>query len=386
MPTTEFKNAFAPLTASPQTAGDQYINMNNAGVAPISAPALACLKYWGNAFAMRGTFAAREIAPIVSQTRSKLAQLIGAKPNEIAFFQSTAAAVSQLAFGIGLRPGEEVLTWDQEYPSSVYPWLETCKRHGAKLVRAPSQTAYAASLEKLLTLVTERTRVIALSWVQFQTGAITDLKALSEFARPRGILTCVDVVQGLGMLPFHFAESGIDAVSGGSHKWLVSPLSVGYLCLREGLIDSIPPLMVGAITYGTPDDPVDERAKPRAGAERFEPGSKNVIEIAALGASLDLFLKIGVEQIAQEIEWLSRTLAHELRSRDYIVHSPHGIHHRGSIVNFTPGPHTRHQTCDAVALVLDKAGVSYARRPPGIRLSPHAFNTRLDIENIVALL
>src|SRR5690606_12642038 len=126
------------------------------------------------------------------------------------------------------------------------------------------------------------------SWVQFRNGAITDLQALTSLARAKGILTCADIIQGAGLLPFDFAASGLDAACGGSHKWMASAHGAGFMILREELQERFLPLMVGAMTYGDPDRPVDPNAKPHRGPLRFEPGGKAFVEIIALGAAARL--------------------------------------------------------------------------------------------------
>lgn len=356
--------------------------LNNAGVAPISRPALEAVEHWGRRLHQESIFAVTEGMQEVARTRQSLARLLGAHESEISFFSTTAAAISQVAFGLDFNPGDEILVWDQEYPSNIYPWRDAAARSGATLVMAPSGENLSTPLENLLSKVTSRTRVIAVSWVQYQTGAITDLRALAEFARPRGILTIVDGIQGVGLLPMNFHDLGIDAICGGSHKWLVSPLSVGYLCLREELYPTLKPLMVGAMTYGTPDDGINLEATPKPGGIGFEPGSRALLDLAAFGASLEFINGIGIERIAQETEWLARKLTHGLRERGYVIHSPHGPHHRGSIINFSPGPDAPIKTLETLGTALSQANISFGRRKPGLRLAPHAFNTGEDLDRV----
>jgi selenocysteine lyase/cysteine desulfurase len=95
---------------------------------------------------------------------------------------------------------------------------------------------------------------------------------------------------------------------------------------------------------------------------------------------------IGVARIAQEVEWLTRYLSHGLQERGYTVHSPHGRHHRGGILNFSPGPDSVCRSLEDIDARLQKIGVSYARRAPGVRLSPHAFNTKEELDRVLATL
>jgi selenocysteine lyase/cysteine desulfurase len=366
----------------------RVFHLNNAGLAPISRPAREAVEYWIRRFYEDGMHCNDDYLAAIEIARNELALLLGADSGEIAFFQSTAGAISQMAFGIDLKNGDEVLMWDQEYASNLYPWKTACDRAGATLKLAASGANYETPVDQLLKLVNEKTRVIAISWVQYQTGAITDLRALSDFARSRNILTVVDVIQGVGLMPIHFHDSGIDAFCGGSHKWLCSPVGVGYLCLRKELVHNLKPLMVGALTYGTCEDKADFCTSPKRDATRFESGSKQVLEIVAIGASARLLRETGVELICSHVENLSLQLSEGLREYGYAISSPHAMggapKQCGSIVNFSEG--TTGLTLSSIEERLSANRVPFARRGPGLRLSPHGFNTTEEIFQVLEIL
>lgn len=373
-----FKNSFVHT--------EQFTHLNNAGIAPISRPAKDALNTWADRLYQEGIYCIPDLVSAMETCRERLGLLLNAPANGIAFFQGTANAISQAAFGLELNAGEEILLWDQEYPSNFYPWRDAAERANAKLVTVASDENLAAPLEKLFAAVTARTRVIALSWVQFQTGALTDLEALSAFARSRGILTIIDAIQGIGVLPLDFAASGVDIVCGGSHKWMASPIGVGFLCARPEILQQLKPQAVGAMTYGSTEELANLNATLRPGPARLEPGSRPFIEIAALSATLGLFLATGTAAIAQEAELLAKCLVTGLRERGYRLQSPHGAHHRGAIVNFASSPEARHTTLANLETALGKNGIAFAKRHGGIRLSPHAFNTREEIDRTLAVL
>ena len=370
---------------------DIHIHLNNAGIAPISRPARDALHHWSARLHHEGSHAIAELFDVQEPTRERLGRLIGAPASGIAFFSGASIAISQLAFGLDLKPGDEILTWDQEYPSNFYPWRDAAARSGAKLVMCASSGGLSTPVERLLAMVTPRTRIIAFSWVQFQTGAITEIAPLTAFARERGILTFADGIQGLGLLPFHFETSGLDAIVGGSHKWLAAPLGVGFLCAKKDVFENLRPLAVGAMTYGTPDDPVSMRATSKAGPARFEPGSRPMLELAAFGAAVDLTLSTGIERIAAHAESLAKRLAQGLEQLGYEIQSPHATQEggwRGAIVNAkpVPGGGSRFSVLGDMARALQSAGVSFATRAGGIRFSPHAFNTQDQIDRVLATL
>lgn len=345
------------------------LHFNNAGLAPISKAARDKIFLWGNRFFQEGFYTDQDYMSDVSHTRKSLSKIIGCKSEEIAFFQSTAGAISQLCFHFPLSLGDEVITWDQEYASNLYPWQEACKRSGAKLVIVESEKDLSTPFFKIASALTSRTKIVAISWVQFLTGAKTDLLELSKITKEKNIFLFVDVMQGLGLHPFNMKEWGVDAIAGGSHKWLTSPVGAGFLALDTKYIGRIEPHNVGAYTFGTCDDPTDLYCLAKKDALKFEAGSKQVLEITALGASVDLILETTVAEIEKEVIRLSTKLYEGLLSLGYVTY-----YNKSSIVNFIP----RQGSAEKLMTIP----CNFALRGPGIRLSPHAFNTDEEIERI----
>lgn len=359
--------------------GSKGIHLNNGGLSPISAPAKEKIIYWAERFYQEGFYTDHDYMENVLSSRKSLATLIGCDHYEIAFFQNTSAAVSQLAFNYPLKKGDEVITWAQEYGSNIFPWQEACKRNNAILVEVQSKEKLSTPFELLVEKITPNTKVIALSWVQFLTGARTDLEALGKITQENNIFLFVDIIQGLGLHPFEMKKWGVDAVVGGSHKWLFSPVGVGYLALDHKHIAKIKPHNVGSMTFGSCDDPTDSVCMPKIDAMKFESGSKQVLEITALGASVDLILKTGVSVIEQETLRLARILRLGLENKGYVVHSPYEVqNHQTAMVNFIPK--------DISHSVLKSIPCNFATRGPGIRLSPAAFVSDEDIKRVLAVL
>jgi cysteine desulfurase/selenocysteine lyase len=348
------------------------LHLNNAGLSPISNPAKKKIDYWSERFYNEGFYTDHDYMEDVFKSRKLLSTLVGCGHDEIAFFQSTASAISQLCFQFPLNENDEVLMWDQEYGSNLYPWLYTCKNKKANLVLAESNN-YLTPVENIVKKITSKTKVIAISWLQFQTGAQTDLQTLGKICQEKNIFFFVDIMQGLGLHPFSMKKLGIDAVASGSHKWLVSPVGVGFLALDRKHFDKISPHNIGASTFGTCDDPSDLQCIPKRDALKFEAGSKQVLEITALGASVELILNTGVEVIEKEALRLSIKLKDGLIGLGYDL-----TDHGSSILNFKPRTDTEER--------LHSIPCLFARRGGGIRLSPHAHNNDQDIERVLSAL
>ena len=355
-------------------SGNDFIHLNNSGQALIPDLNRDLAYHWLQKLYKEGAFCSNPGWDQTEITRQKLAHFIGADPTEVSFFQTTASALSQVALGLKLQPLDEILIWDQEYPTNYYPWSQAAEKNMARLIQVESEN-WQTPVAKILNRVTEKTRVIAVSWVQYQTGAVTDLKELSTALKGRDIWLVADVIQGVGVRPFNFRDTGFDVVCGGSHKWLCSSYGAAYMAIKKARIPELAPYEVGAMTYGTPDTVKTTTNLPKADSSRYEPGSKAMVEVIAMQASLDLLQSCGIENIFGESGRLAAKLADGLKERFQVLTN-------GPIVNFAP-----ENPADLAAIMkkLTDAKVSYAKRGPGIRLSVHAYNRDSEIERVVNL-
>lgn len=359
------------------------IHLNNAGLAPITQVARDKVMSWAERFYQEGFWTDADYMADVLSARHALASLIGCQHDEIAWYQSAAGAINQFAFGINLQAGDEVVIWDQEYSSHLYPWKEACDQAGASLKVLKSEVNLLTPTEKYLEALSDKTKVAAFSWVQFSSGARMDVEAVITECKKRGILVFIDVAQGLGIHPCQLWQWGADAVAGGSHKWLVSPVGVGYLAIRKELAMRMKPRLIGAYTYGTCDDPSDFACEPKRDATKFEPGSKQVLEITALGASCRLIKNVGVEVIEAEALRLASLLRQGLEDKGHSLLNPFGKEAISPLVNFYP---KKNSSMESIAATLNDHHINFARRGGGIRLSTHAFNTDEEIAKVIRLL
>ena len=135
----------------------EFIHLNNSGQSLIPDVNRAAVLEWIERFYREGAFCSVEGWAQTEITRKKLAAFIGADLQEVSFFQTTASALSQVASGIPLQPSDEILTWDQEYPTNFYPWRKAVEKSGAKLIQIESDN-WRTPAEKILNRVTDRTR------------------------------------------------------------------------------------------------------------------------------------------------------------------------------------------------------------------------------------
>jgi len=155
-----------------------------------------------------------------------VAQRYATSPEEIALAQNTAEGINIAAHAIPFQPGDNVIFCNMEYPANVYVWMNL-ERRGVEARIVPNREGGLA-LDDLEQYLDQRTRVMAVSSVEFLTGFRTDLKGMGELCRARGIYFVVDGIQSLGVIPPDVKECHIDMLSCGGPKWLLGPCGQGY--------------------------------------------------------------------------------------------------------------------------------------------------------------
>ena len=203
----------------------EYTFLNHAAVSPLPACVVQAMeKYLFHR--QYGPKHQDELISSFEEARSATAALINASPDEIAFVENTATGISIVANGLPLKPGDEVVLTDMEYPANVYPWMNLAQK-GVRVRVIPNRRG-GLDVGALEAAVTEHTKVVAVSTVEFLSGYRTDLAAMGAFCRQRGIYFVVDGIQSLGVIPMDVRAYQIDFLATGGPKWLLGPKGQGF--------------------------------------------------------------------------------------------------------------------------------------------------------------
>jgi selenocysteine lyase/cysteine desulfurase len=196
---------------------------NHAAVAPISPAAGQALQEYTD-YAQQHAYVGSNWYARLDHTRQQTARLLNAhSPEEIAFVPNTSTGLALVARGLDWRKGDEVVITNVEYPANRYPW-EDLKRFGVRVVEVEQTDDCRVPLEAVLEAITDRTRVVSISHVQYATGHRIDLKPIADMVHQAGGCLCVDAIQSLGCLPVDVQASGIDFLSADGHKWPHGPI------------------------------------------------------------------------------------------------------------------------------------------------------------------
>lgn len=361
---------------------------NHAGVAPISARAAAALRDFATQ-AEQKAYLKSGWYKRVREIKSLAARLIHARGDEeIAFIPNTSTGISLVARGLAWRPGDQVVITSVEYPANRYPWADLA-RLGVELVEVREHADGRVDVDEVINAITDRTRVVSLSHVQYASGYRINLKPIADTVHLAGGYLCVDAIQSMGALPIDVEAMGIDFLSADGHKWMLSPEGCGIFYCRHDLIPMLHPAVMGWMNMVNATDYGNYQFELFDDARRFEPGSYNVPGILALGGSLELLLDVGIEVVWSRIESLTTRLCEGLRRRDYRVFSPRAeAGERSGIVSFLPPLESVRRTPPLPQIVqgLETQGIIIVTREKRLRASPHFYNTPAQIDALIEAL
>ena len=359
----------------------QFIFMNHAGVSPLSERARAAI---GNLMEQLLT---RPYPDGMAQDwadtlRADLGRLVGAEPDTIGFVRGTAHGLSLLAQGLDWRAGDNVVGARGEYPANVYPWMALQDR--AVEYRLAEPVDGRVTPDAVLSLVDSRTRVVALSHVEFWNGYRVDLQTIGAELDRRGVIFAVDAIQSVGALQLDLSRLPVDFLAAGAYKWLLGPKGIGFCYCRPELLRRLRPVLVGTGTVRNPREYFRYDYDPCDTARRFEESSVSVLDMAAFSAAVDLLLDVGPQRIEEQVLRLSRRLAAGLAERGYelVEPWPREPEEDSGIVSFRrPG-----SSPQEVLRELNAARVVGRTHHDFIRLSPHFYNTLDEVEHVLDLL
>ena len=317
---------------------------------------------------------------LMAQFKERAAALIGAaRADEIVPMPNTAAGINTAALSLPLRAGDNVLVLEGDYPAVIYPWLNLAPR--GVLVKWVPQVEGGLDLETLKSRIDNRTAAIALSTAMFATGFKNDIAAVGALCRERHIYFVVDAIQTLGAFPLDVQACGIDFLSCGSQKWMLSIPGSGFLYCRHELLDELQlGAYVGTTSTVDPFNFLDYNFTLQPSAERFNIGTPNIAGMVGLNAAMGLIQEAGPAHIAERVLALTDTLIAGLQRRGYRVHSNLDPAHRSGIVivEVADPPATYER--------LLAAGVVTSPRGAGLRIAPHFYNTEDEVLRVGAVL
>ncbi len=325
----------------------------------------------------RGERGRSALYAVEQDCRVRLASLLGVPPADVAFVASTARAIDAVVQALPWQPGDNLVTDDLEFPTTIFAALRLGGRgieprivRGRRGVFTPEDVAVR---------VDSRTRLVCVSLVSFHSGLRLDLAHLADLVHARGALLLVDVAQAAGAVPVDGAAA--DFLVGCAFKWLLGAHGAGFLVVRSQTAGHLEPSYVGWRSVRdlfAPDRL--ERYQLWPDARRFEEGSPAYTALYVLADSLAFVEEVGLTEVFARIEDLAGLAAGGLRRLGINPLTPEEPGARAGIIAFeTPD-------CARIVAELAARGVYVWGRDGRVRLSPHFYNESADVACFVSAL
>jgi selenocysteine lyase/cysteine desulfurase len=365
--------------------GATYLNL--AGQSPMPKVSLRAVQAALEAKKFPHTKPDSTFYEVPNRIRAGIAQLIGGKPEEIALTTGASTGVAAVAHGLQWKPGDEVITAKGEFPLQYTTWKPMEEREGLKVkVVTPRERFLAA--EDLIAALTPRTRLVSVSLVRFDDGALLDAANVAEACHKQGALLMLDVSQACGAVPMDVDRMGADFMVCAGYKWLFGPFGTGFFWVRSEHLSQMRPSPFYWMAVGGSHNFAElnfEDPKPAPSAQRWDTpewASYFNFNLVGLDASIDFVLRMGAETVAAHNHKLIDLLFERLPKDSCVPASPLERAMRGPYGCFVA--RTAEKTA-AMYEKLRKENVIVSLREGKIRVSPHLYNTERDVDRLISV-
>ncbi len=350
---------------------NKMVYLNNASTGIMPQHTLGAIEmYLQNRVSAKGDF--QDTLATFGKIRSNLAKLLGGTSEEYGFVPNTSTGLNTFANGLDYPKGSNIVVCDLEFPANYIPWQHIARRKDIDLRVVKSQRG-AVSDYDFLEAIDENTRVVAISMVQFASGYVADIELLAEAVHEVGGYIAVDIIQAAGWKEFDLHKMDVDFATAQAAKWLIGPIGAGFLFLKKELLDAVTPVYLGWWGVKNLDEFGYSIREPLDDARRFEVGSPAMMAYVGFLKSLELLLDIP----AKRRETAALDTADYLRDRldesdiDYYEFEDN---HRSPIVSCKPSD------VELIQNSLLEENIHCSVRKGRLRVSPHFYNTREDID------
>lgn len=354
------------------------VYLNHAATGPFSSPVKQALNKYLKDRATDNIENYLDLMGVIEETLQWIGEMINAPAQNLEFAPNTSYGLNVLAQGLSWNPGDRIIIPACEFPANVYPFLQL-RSQGVEIDFVP-HTEGTFGVGDIEALMTDRTRLLTLSWVQFLSGFRVDLESIADLCKKRNVLLSVDAIQGLGALEIDVQQAGIDFLASGGHKWLLAAQGIGFVYVSDSLLQKLDPML------GWLNGPVDWRnltdydMAPYPDARKFRLGTLNGLGITALHASLKLYREMDPTWCERNLLKISKYARQRLESLGLTVYGSSDESHLAGISSFV------HPESDALFSELNKNRIYTALRDDKLRFSPGYYAAFEDIDRAASVI
>ncbi|HEY0428681.1 MAG TPA: aminotransferase class V-fold PLP-dependent enzyme [Pyrinomonadaceae bacterium] len=363
-------------------AAGKYAYLNSAAVAPLPTVAVEAVHRQLKDVSENGSANFTDWIATKQRARELVASMLNVSAEQIAFLRNTSDGLASVANGLKWQKGDNIVSFAREFPANFYAWRRVRDNFDVELRLCPERDG-RIDLDEFINLIDENTRLVSISAVQYDSGFRADLERIGRAARMVDALFAVDIIQGFGAMPFDLPAQFVDIAAGASHKWLCSPEGCGLLYLSERARMRVEPTLVGWISVDVPWDFENPEQPFKPNALAWESGTGGSALFYGLEQSLKLLSETGAEKIENYLEELSDYLCELLAGKNYEIVSSRAKGEKSQIVCIK---NLAGLTSNEIAGRLENENIIVSPRGSRLRIAPHFFNNREDIDRLVEVL
>jgi len=310
------------------------------------------------------------------RTRKKLARLLNCPAENLAWGSNVGSAMSILAQGLNWQKGDRIILNDIEFPSNVYPFLNL-KNKGVEIDFVKSKKGIL-EIKDFENLITPRTKLISVSLVQFLSGFRINIAQLGKLCADNNIILSVDAIQAAGAVEININNWKVDFLTGGVQKWLLGMQGLSYFYVSPNLQRKLEPVIVGWQSVKDPWSLLNYDLSFPNNANKYLTGTPNIAAIFALNKSLDIFLNYGLKNVFNDVIKNTQYLIDGLTE---IGLNPLLLNLPGSSLSGIVSVEIQHP--EKLKEALLKKNIIVETREGLLRISPHFYNTKEEIDEVV---
>jgi len=365
----------------PHLQSDQ-LYFDHAAVSPLCNRSRNYLEQYINVVQSDRINNSEETQELSNRIRKDFSTLIHTTQDRIAIVKNTTDGLILLARGLSWEKGDNIILYKNEFPSNVYPWYDL-KFLGVDVKFIDTKLGRVTP-DDLEAIITKKTKLISVSWVQYSSGYRNDLKELADWCHDRNILLAVDAMQGLGALDLNVENTGIDFLSTGTAKWLLGPHGIGSIYITKELQDKLHPPHLGWHSRNDKMNFHDYDQPLKSDASRFEFATQFSLGIWAFTGAIELLLESGSAEIENRIIDLSDYLVSGLNDIGLKVISDRSIRAVKSGIVYVSHPNKNNN--EKIYNRLAELRVSISLRNNKLRISPHFYNTHAEVDKFLNII
>ncbi len=360
---------------------DNRVYLNNGTFGPSPIPVINAIKNSLDKTNTSGEYGHTD------KFREALAKFVSVSEKEISLTHNTTEGINIICWGLSLKKGDEVIISLHEHVGNALPWLNRAKLHGIKLIPFEPQPTSEENFDLIKSLISPRTKVIAIPHITCTTGQVFPIKEISEMARTKEIFTAIDGAHGAGTFNLDLKELGCDSYATSCHKWMLGPNGTGFLYIREEHLETLQAYQVGAYS----DSGWNLYSKPpkilgyNPSAHRFDYGSQSTPLYAGAAASVAFHENIGKKKVEDRLRELSNYLYMGLSqfTEKLDILTPNKEKSRICMVTFKPKEMDYREFSKKASQNGFRIRVVPESKLDAIRISTHVYNSKTQIDDFV---